>query len=206
MKPSDTYQLLVDSVGQWDFTGDFVPGELLLTGDAAFPVVVSPEKQVVIAVSQYGKGRMVVVSHEAILENPNFSQFLRNAVDWLRPSPEAQVGVHRSLDPLSQLLLGSSTKVQPGVGFSASLGVYCTHAYDDAQAEELVQFVKRGGGLLIGGQAWFWASQHDAEKVLFDFPGNRVTSVAGVYFTGNTVGTGSFKVSRKIPKIPLIVQ
>ncbi|XP_050821172.1 TRPM8 channel-associated factor 2-like isoform X2 [Gopherus flavomarginatus] len=205
MKPAATYELLVDGVGQWDFTGNFVPCELLLTGDAAFPVLVSPEKQVLIAVSHYGKGRMVVVSHEEILKNPNFSQFLRNAVDWLRPSPEAQVGVHRSLDPLSQLLLRSSTKVQPGVGLSASLGVYCTDAYDDAQAEELVHFVKGGGGLLMGGQAWYWASQHSAEKVLFEFPGNRVTSVAGVYFTGNTVGSGIFKVSGKIPKIPLIV-
>nr|XP_032634577.1 TRPM8 channel-associated factor 2-like isoform X2 [Chelonoidis abingdonii] len=205
MKPAATYELLVDGVGEWDFTGNFVPCELLLTGDAAFPVLVSPEKQVLIAVSHYGKGRMVVVSHEEILKNPNFSQFLRNAVDWLRPSPEAQVGVHRSLDPLSQLLLRSSTKVQPGVGLSASLGVYCTDAYDDAQAEELVHFVKGGGGLLMGGQAWYWASQHSVEKVLFEFPGNRVTSVAGVYFTGNTVGSGIFKVSRKIPKIPLIV-
>lgn len=205
MKPTATYELLVDGVGQWDFTGDFVPCELLLTGDAAFPVLVSPEKQVLIAVSHYGKGRMVVVSHEEILKNPNFSRFLRNAVDWLRPSPEAQVGVQRSLDPLSQLLLRSSTKVQPGVGLSASLGVYCTDAYDDAQAEKLVQFVKGGGGLLIGGQAWYWASQHGVEKVLFEFPGNRVTSVAGVYFTGNTVQPGIFKVSGKIPKIPLIV-
>ncbi|KAG6926358.1 TRPM8 channel-associated factor 2-like [Chelydra serpentina] len=205
MKPAATYELLVDGVGQWDFTGDFVPCELLLTGDAAFPVLVSPEKQVLIAVSHYGKGRMVVVSHEEILKNPNFSRFLGNAVDWLRPSPEAQVGVHRSLDPLSELLRRSSTKVQPGVGLSASLGVYCTDAYEDAQAEELVQFVKGGGGLLIGGQAWYWASQHGAEKVLFEFPGNRVTSVAGVYFTGNTVRPGIFKVSGKIPKIPLIV-
>uniref|UniRef100_A0A8C4XWU1 Peptidase M60 domain-containing protein n=1 Tax=Gopherus evgoodei TaxID=1825980 RepID=A0A8C4XWU1_9SAUR len=205
MKPAATYELLVDGIGQWDFTGNFVPCELLLTGDAAFPVLVSPEKQVLIAVSHYGKGRMVVVSHEEILKNPNFSQFLRNAVDWLRPSPEAQVGVHRSLDPLSQLLLRSSTKVQPGVGLSASLGVYCTDAYDDAQAEELVHFVKGGGGLLMGGQAWYWASQQSAEKVLFEFPGNQVTSVAGVYFTGNTVGSGIFKVSGKIPKIPLIV-
>ncbi|XP_075756447.1 TRPM8 channel-associated factor 2 isoform X2 [Pelodiscus sinensis] len=206
MKPSATYELLVDGVGQWNFTGGFVPCELLLTGDAAFPVLVGPEKQVLVAVSQYGKGRMVVVSHEAILKNANFSQFLRNAVDWLRPSAEAQVGVHKSLDPLSQLLLKSSTNVQPGVGLNASLGVYCTNAYDDTQTEELVQFVKGGGGLLIGGQAWYWASQHGVEKVLFQFPGNRVTSVAGVYFTGNTVEPGIFKVSGKIPKMPLIVR
>ncbi|KAM6144578.1 TRPM8 channel-associated factor 2-like [Phoenicopterus ruber ruber] len=51
-------------------------------------------------------------------------------------------------------------------------------------------FVKGGGGLLIGGQAWHWASRHGKEKVLFEFPGNQVTSVAGVYFAGSERETG----------------
>lgn len=78
-------------------------------------------------------------------------------------------------------------------------------AYDSSQAKGIVDFVKAGGGLLIGGQAWYWASQHGKEKVLFEFPGNQVTSVAGVYFTGNAVEKGIFKVAKKIPKIPLVV-
>ncbi|XP_025047063.1 TRPM8 channel-associated factor 2 isoform X3 [Alligator sinensis] len=205
MKPSAIYECLVGGIGQWDFTGDFVPCELLLTGEAAFPVLVSPQKQVLIAVSQFGKGRIVVVSHEEILKNSRFSQFLQNAVDWLRPSPGALVGVHRNFDSLSELLLGAGIKVQLGVGLIASSGVYCIDAYDDTQAKALVQFVKGGGGLLIGGQAWHWASQHGVDRVLFEFPGNRVTSMAGVYFTGNAVETGVFKVSKKIPEIPLTV-
>ncbi|NXL90448.1 TCAF2 factor, partial [Alectura lathami] len=205
MKPSATYDLLVEGVGAWDFTGGFVPCELLLVGEDAYPVLLSAEKQVLIAVSKYGKGKMVVVSHEGILKDSKFSRFLRNAVEWLRPSPEALVGVHRHLDPLSQLLLRAGIKVQPGAELSTSQGVYCVDAYDSTQAQELVCFVKEGGGLLIGGQAWHWASQHGKEKVLFGFPGNQVTSVAGVYFTGNAVKKGIFKVAKKIPKIPLTV-
>ena len=71
---------------------------------------------------------------------------------------------------------------------------------------ELIQFVKRGGGLLIGGQAWYWASQHDSDKVLSEFPGNQVTSVAGVYFTDTYGDKGRFKVSKKVPKIPVQVR
>ncbi|KFU94540.1 Protein FAM115C, partial [Chaetura pelagica] len=205
MKPSATYELLVDGVGPWDLTGGFVPCELLLVGEDAYPVLVSSKKQVLIAVSQYGKGRMVVVSHEGILKDSKFSQFLRNAVEWLKPSPEALVGVHPHLDPLSELLLRAGSKVQAGAELSSSLGVYCVDAYDSTQAEALVGFVKEGGGLLIGGQACQWASQHGKEKVLFEFPGNRVISVAGVYFTGNAVEKGIFKVAKKIPKIPLTV-
>ncbi|NXP14404.1 TCAF2 factor, partial [Thinocorus orbignyianus] len=205
MKPSATYELLVDGVGPWDFTGNFVPCELLLVGQDAYPVLVSSKKQVLIAVSQYGKGQMVVVSHEGILKDSKFSQFLRNAVEWLKPSPDALVGVHHRLDSLSQLLTKAGVKVQAGAELSPSLGVYCVDAYDSTQAKDLVGFVKGGGGLLIGGQAWHWAHQHGKEKVLFEFPGNLVTSVAGVYFTGNTVEKGIFKVAKKISKIPLMV-
>ncbi|NXU49069.1 TCAF2 factor, partial [Turnix velox] len=205
MKPSATYELLVDGVGPWDFTGSFVPCELLLVGEDAYPVLVSSKKQVLIAVSQYGKGRMVVVSHEGILKDSKFSQFLRNAVKWLKPSPDALVGVHPHLDVLSEMLLSADTKVEAGAELSPSLGVYCMDAYDSTQAKDLVDFVKGGGGLLIGGQAWYWASQHGKEKVLFEFPGNQVTSVAGIYFTGNAVEKGVFKVAKKISKIPLTV-
>ncbi|NXY85560.1 TCAF2 factor, partial [Alcedo cyanopectus] len=206
MKPSATYELLVAGVGPWDFMGSFVPCELLLVGEDAYPVLLSSKKQVLIAVSQYGKGRMVVVSHEGILKDSKFSQFLTNAVEWLKPSPGALVGVHPHLDSLSQMLLRTGSQVQAGAELSPCLGVYCMDAYDSRQAKDLVGFVKAGGGLLIGGQAWHWASQHGKEKVLFEFPGNQVTSVAGVYFTGNAVEKGTFKVAKKIPKIPLIVE
>ncbi|KAM9293354.1 LOW QUALITY PROTEIN: TRPM8 channel-associated factor 2-like [Morus bassanus] len=190
MKPAATYELLVDSVGPWDFTGSFVPCELLRVGEDVRPVLVSSKKQVRIAISQYGKGQMVAVSHEGILKDSK-SQFLRNAMEWLKPSPEALVGICPHLDSLSQLLLGAGTKV-------------LMDAYDSMQAQDLVSFVKGDAGLLTGGLAWHWAS-HGKEKVLFEILGNQVSGMAGMYFAGNAVETGIFKVARKIPKIPLIV-
>ncbi|NXQ84851.1 TCAF factor, partial [Nyctibius grandis] len=206
MDTTEAYASLVKHVNSFEFTKNYHPCELLLIGDEAFPVLVSTSGQVLIAASCYGKGRMVVVSHEGILRDSNFSQFLRNAVEWLKPSPKALVGVHPHLDSLSQLLLRAGTKVQAGAELSPSLGVYCIDAYDSTQAEDLVGFLKGGGGLLIGGQAWHWASRHGKEKVLFEFPGNQVTSVAGVYFTGSVGETGTFSVSKEMPRIPLITQ
>uniref|UniRef100_A0A8D0HJK8 Peptidase M60 domain-containing protein n=1 Tax=Sphenodon punctatus TaxID=8508 RepID=A0A8D0HJK8_SPHPU len=198
------YASLVKGINSLDFSGDAFPCELLLTGDTALPVLVATNGQVLIAASQYGKGRMVVFSHEECLKNPKFSQFIKNAIGWLKPSPEALVGVKNNLDSLAKMMLLGGTKVLLGAGLSSAVGVYCTDAYDESQAEELVQFVKEGGGLLIGGQAWHWASQHGLEKVLSGFPGNRVTSVAGVYFTGNVGEQKVFSVSKEIPRIPLI--
>ena len=190
----------------FEFTTSYHPCELLLVGDEAFPVLVSTSGQVLIAASCYEKGRMVVVSHEGILKDSKFSQFLRNAVEWLKPSPEALVGVHPRLDSLCQSLLGGDVKVQAGAELSPSLGVYCMDAYDSTRAKDLVGFVKRGGGLLVGGQAWHWASRHGKEKVLFEFPGNQVTSVADVYFTGSERETGTFSVSKEMLRFPLITQ
>ncbi|NXL90449.1 TCAF factor, partial [Alectura lathami] len=206
MDSTAAYASLVKDVNSFEFVANYHPCELLLIGDKAFPVLAGTNGQVLIAASCYGKGKMVVVSHEGVLKDSKFSRFLRNAVEWLRPSPEALVGVHRHLDPLSQLLLRAGIKVQPGAELSTSQGVYCVDAYDSTQAQELVCFVKEGGGLLIGGQAWHWASQHGKEKVLFGFPGNQVTSVAGVYFTGSEGEIGTVSVSKEMPRIPLITQ
>uniref|UniRef100_A0A8C5SKZ9 Uncharacterized protein n=1 Tax=Laticauda laticaudata TaxID=8630 RepID=A0A8C5SKZ9_LATLA len=98
---------------------------------------------------------------------PQFLLFIKNALDWLRPSPTTLVGVHRSLDALSNLLLSKGIKVQPHATPGDSLGVLCRVAYNSALADDLVQFVQRGGGLLIGGQTWHWSYQHGKEGVLY---------------------------------------
>ncbi|XP_075796880.1 TRPM8 channel-associated factor 2-like [Pelodiscus sinensis] len=204
MDPFAAYDLLVADIQDWDLTGDCVPCELLLIGETAFPVLVNPQGQVLIAASQYGKGRIVVVAHEGYLGNPKMAQFLQNAVTWLSTSPQAVVGVHNNLWALMAILHKSGIRTQPCSAVTSSFAVYCTDAYGDTQMKDLVQFVKRGGGLLIGGQAWYWSYKHSSERVLFDFPGNRVTSVAGVYFTAKYGATGVFNVSGTVPAIPLI--
>ncbi|KAG8138478.1 hypothetical protein E2320_004410, partial [Naja naja] len=181
MDPQNSYHSLVRGILSIDVTGDFNPCELLLTGDQAFPVLVDSKGQVLIAASQYGKGRMVVTAHESMLMLPQFLLFIKNALTWLRPSPTALIGVHRSLDALSKLLLSNGIKVQSDATPGDSLGVFCRDAYENVQADELVEFVKQGGGLLIGGQAWHWSYQHGKEAVLVRFPGNLLTSVAGVH-------------------------
>lgn len=205
MTPAAAFEALMDGVTSWDVPKGPIPSELLLIGEAAFPVMVNDRGQVLIAASSYGQGRLVVVSHEGYLLDAGLAPFLLNAVRWLCPSLGAPVGVHPSLASLANILQGSGVEAQIRPELREPLGVYCISAYSDAMAAELVQFVKRGGGLLIGGQAWYWASQHGRDKVLSKFPGNQVTSVAGVYFTDTCGDRSRFKVSKKVPKIPLQV-
>lgn len=105
-------------------------------------------------VSKYGKGKTVIVSHEGILKDSRFSQFLRDDVERLRPSPGTLVEVHHHLDSLSQLLLRAGIRVQTRAELSIPLGVKCMDAFGGMQAKELICFVKEGGSLLSGYQAW----------------------------------------------------
>nr|XP_012804776.2 TRPM8 channel-associated factor 2 [Jaculus jaculus]XP_045016901.1 TRPM8 channel-associated factor 2 [Jaculus jaculus]XP_045016902.1 TRPM8 channel-associated factor 2 [Jaculus jaculus] len=204
--PTAAFEALMNGVTSWDLPKDPVPSELLLIGEDAFPVMVNDKGQVLIAASSYGKGRLVVVAHEGYLLCAGLTPFLVNAVGWLRPSPEAPVLVHPSLASLVNILQGAGVEAETGPEPRNSLGVYCVAAYGDTVSKGLIPFVKSGGGLLIGGQAWYWASQHGRDKVLFRFPGNQVTSVAGVYFTDIYGDRDQFKISKKVPMIPLYVR
>lgn len=206
MTPSEAFQALMNGITSWDVPKDPIPSELLLIGEASFPVMVNDKGQVLIAASSYGQGRLVVVSHEDYLLHAGLAPFLANAVAWLRVYPEAPTRVHPSLEPLVNILKNAGVEAQTVAEPGEPRGAYCISAYHDTLTEKLIRFVKRGGGLLIGGQACQWASQHGCGKVLFSFPGNLVTSVAGVYFTDVSGDRGRFKVSKKVPKIPLHIR
>ncbi|KAM4688882.1 LOW QUALITY PROTEIN: TRPM8 channel-associated factor homolog [Discoglossus pictus] len=203
MEVHEDYHSLVRGLDSLDFRGDSVPCNLLLTGDSAFPVVVTPSRHVLIAASSYGKGRVVVTSHESYLNLPQFSGFLQNAVSWLKPCPESVIGVQGGLDFLAQTLTSAGCTAEITSGMKKGLGVFCTSGYDDSEAKEIISFVREGGGLLIGAQAWHWSYSNKEANVLCHFPGNKIISVSGVYFTAEYGETGKFNVSRNIPRGPI---
>ncbi|XP_078514937.1 TRPM8 channel-associated factor homolog [Lissotriton helveticus] len=200
-----SYADLTQGIDTLYFKGSSIPCELLLVGDKAFPLLVSNSGQVLIAASHYGKGRIVAISHESYLNSPKFSKLLLNAVHWLKPSADALVGVQSTFDSLVKTFSDHGIKVQSTCGFLESFGVYCMDAYNANQKKELIAFVKNGGGLLIAGQALDWASKNGTETVCFEFPGNQVINVSGIYFTSNGVEGGVLPISKEIPPCPLLV-
>ncbi|KAM3924757.1 TRPM8 channel-associated factor homolog [Leptodactylus fuscus] len=203
MLTNEDYCSLVQGISNLNFTGDSIPCKLLVTGDTAFPVLVTPENHVLIAASRYGKGRLVVMSHESYLNEAQFMDFLQNAISWLKPSSEAIVGVDNSLGLLAETLSKFGHLVDMISGFKKGLGVLCINGYDDTQVSEIVPFLREGGGLLIGAQAWYWSECHPELNVFYQFPGNKITSVAGVYFTNKAGERGNFSVNEKSPPFQL---
>ncbi|KAK2912776.1 TRPM8 channel-associated factor homolog [Channa argus] len=198
----EAYMFLMKGLKELDFPGEAVPCDLVLTGDRAFPLAINSQGQVLMAASLYGLGRIVVLSHECYLAT--FPALVENALTWLMGdgSDNMSVGVHKHLHVVSDNLTKSSfqTKVVETFSNNLGVGVYVTDAYSVGEdPKDLVAFLKAGGGVLIGGQAWNWAAHHPKESTHLKFPGNKVSGVAGIYFSDNYGKVENLPVSPQVP-------
>ncbi|XP_047449389.1 TRPM8 channel-associated factor homolog [Mugil cephalus] len=200
--PKGAYASLMRSLRELDLCGHCVPSELLLIGEHAFPLAMNSRGQVIMAASLYGCGRIVVLGHEGYLTT--FPALVENALTWLRGdgSENISVGLHNSVKSVADNLRRCSFQVEVVGAFSDNpgVGVYVTDAYSvGSDPKDLVGFLKAGGGVLIGGQAWSWASSHPEENTLLLFDGNKVSSVAGIYFSDNLGEVENIPVFPQIP-------
>ncbi|XP_028321260.1 TRPM8 channel-associated factor homolog [Gouania willdenowi] len=198
---NEAYVALLRGFKELDFRGPAVPCELVLAGENAFPLVMNNKDQILMAASVYGRGRIVVMAHETYLTK--FPALVENAVSWLMGDQTANlVCVQTQTSKVEDGLKKSTYKVNIVEAFADSqgAGVYVTNAYrvgEDPKA--LVAFLKAGGGVLIAGQAWHWASQHPNENTFLQFSGNKVSGVAGIYFTKNYFEAKEIPVRPQIP-------
>ncbi|KAL6116463.1 uncharacterized protein ACO6RY_01078 [Pungitius sinensis] len=196
------YKSLMRGLRELDLRGPCVPSDLVLTGDHAFPLAMNSKGQVLMAASLYGCGRVVVLGHEGYLTA--CPALVENAVTWLRGegSYNVSVGIHRQVSGVADNLSKSSFQVAVVGAFveNRQVGVYVTDAYSvEAEAKELVAFLKAGGGVLIAGQAWHWAGSHPGENPLLQFEGNKVCGVAGIYFSHRGGAAECLPVYPQIP-------
>ncbi|CAL8349830.1 unnamed protein product [Lota lota] len=202
------YISITSGLRELDLRGPAIPSNLVLIGDHAFPLAMNAQGQVLMAASLFGRGRMVVLGHESYLTT--LPALVENALTWLRGdgSENPLVGIHQSCKPVADNLCRSVFQAQVLGGFNQDLGVgvYVVDAYSMApDVKSLVEFLKAGGGLLIGGQAWHWAGQHPKENTLTAFPGNKVSSVAGIYFSEHPGEVDYLPVYPQIPTSRLAV-
>uniref|UniRef100_A0A8C4IHY7 Peptidase M60 domain-containing protein n=1 Tax=Dicentrarchus labrax TaxID=13489 RepID=A0A8C4IHY7_DICLA len=196
------YMSLMRGLRELDLQGPCVPSELYLIGDHAFPLAMNSKGQVLMAASLYGRGRIVVLGHEGYLTA--FPALVENALTWLRGdgSDNLSVGVHKNIKAVADNLSRSIFQAKVVGSFSNDLevGVYVTDAYSvGADPKDLVAFLKAGGGVLIAGQAWHWAVNHPKENAILQFPGNKVSGVAGIYCTTHY---GKVEILPVYPQIP----
>ncbi|XP_019111803.2 TRPM8 channel-associated factor homolog [Larimichthys crocea] len=196
------YMSLMKGLSELNLQGSTVPSDLVLTGDHAFPLAMNSQGHVLMAASLYGSGRIVVLGHESYLTA--FPALIENALMWLQGdgSDNLCVGVHKNVMGVADNLSNSvfQAKVVEAYSDNLGVGVYVTDAYSvGANVKDLVAFMKAGGGVLIGGQAWSWAADHPKENTLLQFEGNKVSAVAGIYISDHR---GEAECLPVFPQIP----
>lgn len=189
----DQHQLL-EGISELDIKTGGIPSQLLVHGALAFPLGLDASLGCFLAAARYGQGRVVLAAHEGMLSAPKMGPFLLNAVRWLARGQMDKIGVNPSLKNLRALLSEHGLECSLVPHLTDGLGVYCCVAYSDKEAKQLQEFVAEGGGLLIGGQAWWWASQNPGRSTLAGFPGNVILNCFGLSILPRTLEPGSFPV------------
>ncbi|KAK7882828.1 hypothetical protein WMY93_029002 [Mugilogobius chulae] len=180
------YTSIMRGLKELDLTGTAIPCHLILTGDNALPLALNCKGQVHMAASTYGSGRIVVFGHESYMKT--LPKLVENTLLWLRgdQSDNTSVGIHKAVEDVAKNLANTSfqPKVMNKFNSDEGVAVYVTDAYSvEGSEDDILEFMKSGGGVLLGGQAWWWATQHPEDSVLLKFGGNKVAGVAGIHFT-----------------------
>uniref|UniRef100_A0A8C4TBL6 TRPM8 channel-associated factor homolog n=1 Tax=Erpetoichthys calabaricus TaxID=27687 RepID=A0A8C4TBL6_ERPCA len=175
---------LLHGVTEFSLKSDTVPSSLLVHGQLAFPVLLDDHNQALIAASHYGRGRIVVLSHETYLTH--LKKFVCNALHWLGAHKEGKICVQVGQKHLHERLIQEGFSCELS-NLKDGINVYCCTSYTDHQAEQIHEFVSEGGGLLIAGQAWMWSYSHHDHDAVAAYPGNKILNKFGISITSSTV-------------------
>uniref|UniRef100_UPI0037E7EEFB TRPM8 channel-associated factor homolog n=1 Tax=Semicossyphus pulcher TaxID=241346 RepID=UPI0037E7EEFB len=186
----DDLEFLLDGVPEFDLQGNCTASEILIHGPLAFPIGTTEDGRAFMAGAYYGQGRVIVTTHEGFLGRESLTKFWCNAIRWLDEGRNGVVGVLTK--PAFKNMNQSGLKCEMSV-FKKDLSVFVSHAYTDDHAEEIQDFVAEGGGLLMGGHAWYWAQTHRGQNPLTDFAGNHVLNKMGLSLMGSTISGGLYK-------------
>uniref|UniRef100_A0A3P9BBR9 TRPM8 channel-associated factor homolog n=1 Tax=Maylandia zebra TaxID=106582 RepID=A0A3P9BBR9_9CICH len=187
----DDLQFLLQGVSEFQLPSNLTASEVLVHGPLAFPIATTDDGRAFLAGGYYGQGRVIVATHEGFLGLESMAPFWQNAIHWLDEGRRGVVGV-MNIDAAINILSKSGLKCEK-TKFRKDLSVFVCKAYITEHLEEIKNFVAEGGGLLIGGHAWYWAQTHSGQNPLTEFSGNKILNQMGLSLLGATIGGGTYK-------------
>ncbi len=196
-------QLIVSEGGQIDF-GKSVPGKIDLTEDASFPILQDQKGGIIAAGATSGEGRIVGFTHGSFLKNGSIIEqkgaknVVLNSIRWTGRSKAPSVGLHPSVSGLSETLEEAGFTVAvfpPGEMRDHKISTYCVIGHEklqDLDVVRLLEFVNKGGGLVIATTPWAFKKKYDP---FAEFPANRLLAAAGMQFLADGyAGRGTLAV------------
>lgn len=182
--PTGDYAALTNGVSMVD-AGPGAVSPLVLSSPKSFPVLIDESKRVFGAAALVGQGKVFAVGHEnyiaATIATGDNNKLVTNAIRWMAKSANPVIGVEASLSTLKTALMAAGFQVMTITPAQlGSVEVYISTgytSYSDPEIASIQQFVRSGGGLIVGGQAWSFAGD------MLSYPGNRMLAEAGITIT-----------------------
>ncbi len=174
-------------IGEWSFPIGFAEGGY----SAEIPVI---------SASHVGKGRMIGFGHEGWVTGNGApeTEFSLQAVEWVC-GRDADVGLAygAGFEGFQNELEGEGHTVHLSVSPDNLSGIDCLldefwNGHDDQDNHNIVAFLESGGGLIMGGHAWYWSySNTDLSN---NYPGNKIAPNTGL-FVSNAWGYNDVDLS-----------
>ncbi len=167
------------------------PSPILPIGDWSFPVGFAEggytDSIPVISASHVGRGKMLGYGHESWVDGGGTeeTEFSLRAVEWVC-GENANVGLAygAGFDDFEDELQAEGHTVHLSVTPADLSGIDCLldefwNGHDDQDNLNLINFVLAGGGLIMGGHAWYWS--YSNSDVAHNYPGNKIAKTTGLF-------------------------
>ena len=155
---------------------------VLPIGKWAFPLGKDSSNSSVVAASHVGRGKIIGLGHESwVTQNHEFNF---RAVDWVCGAA-ANVGLAygAGFDHWEDELRAKGHSVHLSVTPDNLTHVDCLldefwNGHDDQDNLAIEQFLLGGGGVIMGGHAWYWS--YSNSDVPNNYPGNKISKTTGL--------------------------
>tara|TARA_Y100000741_G_scaffold246991_1_gene189648 strand:- start:2965 stop:6888 length:3924 start_codon:yes stop_codon:yes gene_type:complete len=176
---------LLRGMSEADFGG--WPSPILPIGEWAFPVAFESSGIPVVSASHVGKGKILGYGHESWVDANH--PFSLRAVEWVC-GENAEVGLAygAGFDDFENKLQDAGHNVHLSVTPSDLTGIDCLldefwNGHDDNDNAALVDFMNSGGGVIMGGHAWYWS--YSNTDVAHNYPGNKIAKSTGLFVSSD---------------------
>jgi hypothetical protein len=177
-----------------------LPGTVIAFGPEATVLACAKDgsqNRPILAAATYGKGRVIVCGHGALLSNPGNQAVADRLILWVGNGGKVVAG---GRFPTSAATGLEYKDWRPGDSLDGvavlNLGMGTLDNRPD-EVEKVRAYVKAGGGLIVSGPGWGWAQLNPGKKFEFDMSAQQVVAPMGVALGLGTVdgdGRGKWKI------------
>lgn len=194
----DHTELAKRSVGTVDYGGAW-PSLILPIGEWAFAVGVDWDDRPIMSAGHAEQGRVAGYGHETMVARTggdNRSNLSLNALDWVCDGQGKTVGLESSFNGWKDTLLNEGYAVIIDAQPSDLINLDCFvtefwNGYSDVENLQITDWLAAGGGLVLGGHAWYWS--YSNSDVAHNYPGNKIVGTTGLFVSASS-GSATFSV------------